>query len=237
MLLALLLACPPSPPDGGVYRSGQNAVARGAFTAPVMLWGPAGTVTRVPTPGPDGTSFLGEAGPLWIVDRELPAVEKGGPVPAALVERAGFRLREVLGSQKTREIDPARGAGVAMRSVVKMRRKLAPPVYVAVATVGSHGIPVAGGGRAPVSAPGDCKAAIAVLDAEAEGTLSTMPLAGAEASCAVPVLTAPVDRDGDGVWDILVHGQAERAGFRAWFTVGEDGLLLAGPTSVWTEIP
>ncbi|MSQ03188.1 MAG: hypothetical protein EXR71_15075 [Myxococcales bacterium] len=237
MLLALLLACPPSPPDGGVYRSGTNAVARGAITAPVMLWGAAGTVTRAPTPGPEGSTLLGEAGPLWIVDRELPAVEKGGPVPAALVERAGFRLREVLGSHTTREIDPARGAGVSMRSVVKMRRRLAPPVYIAVATVGAHGIPAAGGGRAPVGDPGDCKAAVAVLDAEAEGTMSTFPLPGAEASCAVPVLTAPVDRDGDGVLDILVHGQTEHAGFRAWFAVGDDGVLKPGPTSLWTEIP
>ncbi len=237
MLLALLLACPSPVPDVGVYKSGANAVARGTLTAPVMLWGPTGTVTRVPTPGPDGTTLLGAAGPLWIVDRELPAVEKGGPVPAALVERAGFRLRDVLGSHKTREIDPARGAGVSMRSVVKMRRKLAPPVYLAVATVGTHGIPLAGGGRAPVLDPGDCKAAIAVLDAEAEGTISTMPLPGAEASCAVPVLTAPVDRDGDGVFEVLVHGQAEHKGFRAWFTVGEDGGLKAGPTSLWTDIP
>lgn len=236
-VLLLLLACVnSSPPDRGVYKSGPNAVARGTWTEPVRVWGPKGSFTRVPSPGPDGTTLLGEAGPLWIVDLELPTVDKGAPVPAALVERAGFRLRDILGSQATRQIDPARGAGVSMRSVVKLRRDLAPPVYLAVATLGAHGIP-GPDGPSPVQSPEDCKAALAVLDAEAETTLSSVRLEGAEATCAVPVMAAPVDMDGNGTKDVLVHGQSGQKGFRAWFAIGTDGKLTPGPHSEWTAIP
>jgi hypothetical protein len=117
-----------------------------------------------------------------------------------------------------------------------MRRKLAPPVYLATATAGAHGIP-GPDGRTPVTSPADCVATIAVLDHEAEKTLSSAPLPGAAETCAVPSLTAPVDRDGDGGTDVLVYGQADHKGFRAWFAVAEDGTLTPGPTSVWTAIP
>ncbi len=235
-VLWLLVACSRPAPDLGVYKSGGNAVIRGSYTEPMRVWGPSGTFLRVPTPGPEGTTLLGEAGPLWVVDRDLPAVEKGAPVPAALVERAGFRLREVLGSTPSPEIDPVRGAGVSLRSVVKMRRTLAPPVYLAVATRGAHGIP-GDAGPSPVDAPEDCKAALAVLDAEASKVLSSAPLPGAESTCAVPVLAAPLDVDGDGQMDVLVHGQAVSKGFRAWFRIAADGTLTPGATSQWAEIP
>lgn len=235
--LALLLGACSGEPDLGVYTSGRNAVVRGAASGPVQVWSPsAGTLSRVPTEGPRGSSLLGEAGPLWKTTRELPAVEKGGPIPAPLVERAGFRFREILGTRGTTEIDPVRSAGVSVRSVVKVRRELAPPVYLATATAGAHGIP-GPSGRSPVSSPADCVAAIAVLDHEAEKTLSTLPLPGAAETCAVPTLTAPVDLDGDGALDILAYGQSESKGFRAWFAIAADGTLKPGPTSVWTDIP
>ncbi len=235
-MLLFLLACPAPTPDAGVYKSGANAIVQGTYTEPVLLWSPAGTVTRVPSPGPSGTTLLGEAGPLWVVGRDVPAVLKGAPVPAALVERAGFRLRDVLGAAPTPEIDPARGAGVSMRSMVKMRRNLAPPVYLAVATSGDHGIP-GKDGPSPVNSPSDCKAALAVLDAEASATLSSVLLPDAEATCAVPVLAPPTDLDGDGNMDVLVHGQSEKRGFRAWFRIASDGTLTPGPRSIWVEIP
>lgn len=234
--LLLAGACA-SEPDFGVYTSGKNAVMRGSERNPVQVWSPSlGTVSRVPTEGTRGSVLLGEAGPLWRTTRELPAVEKGGPVPAALVERAGFRFREVLGAQPTGEIDPVRGAGVSVRSLVKVRRKLAPPVYIGTATAGAHGIPGAEG-RSPVTSPADCVSAIASLDHEAEAVIFTLPIPGAATSCAVPTLTAPVDLDGDGRLDVLAHGQSEGKGFRAWFSIGDDGTLTAGPTSLWTEIP
>lgn len=236
MLWLALLACSTSPPDLGVYKSGANAVVRGRYTEPVTLWGPDGSVTRVPTPGPDGTSLLGASGPMWVVPKELPKPEKGAPVPAAIVERAGFRLRDVLGSQPGTDIDPVRSAGVALRSVVKMRRELAPPVYLAVATLGKHGIP-GPNGTSPVENPSDCKAALAVLDHDVATTLSSMPLPEAEVTCAVPVLIGPVDYDGDGAQDILVAAQSGKKGFRAWFRIDNDGKLTAGPTSTWSDIP
>ena len=235
--VALPLAACGGEPDAGVYTSGKNAVARGSLATPIAVWSPAlGTVERVPTPGPAGSSLLGEAGPLWQTSLTLGAVDKGGPVPAALVERVGFRFREVLGGSATAEIDPARSAGVSVRSVVKVRRALAPPVYLAVATAGSHGIPGVAG-RSPVTSPADCVAALAVVDHEAERVLGSVPVPGAAATCAVPTLTAPVDLDGNGVLDVLVHGQSEHKGFRAWFAVQADGTLEPGPTSVWMDIP
>ncbi|MSQ04286.1 MAG: hypothetical protein EXR71_20800 [Myxococcales bacterium] len=235
-MLLFLLACPAPPSDLGVYKSGANAVVRGTYTEPVRLWSAAGTVTRVPSPGPPGTTFLGEAGPLWVVDHDVAAVLKGAPVPAALVERAGFRLRELLGAAPTSEIDPVRGAGVSMRSMVKMRRNLAPPVYLAVATRGDHGIP-GKAGPSPVNSPEDCKAVLAILDAEASSTLSSVLLPDPEATCAVPILAPPTDLDGDGDMDVLVYGQSEKRGFRAWFSISSEGTLTPGPRSVWSEIP
>jgi len=236
VLWLVLLACSSSPPDLGVYKSGANAIVKGSYSQPVKLWGPEGTVTRVPTPGPNGTTLLGASGPLWVVEKDEEKPTKGAPVPAAIVERAGFRLRDVLGTHAGEQIDPARSAGVALRSVVKMRRKLAPPVYLAVATFGQHGIP-GPNGRSPVTSPEDCKSALAVLDADVGKTLSTLPIPGAEATCAVPVLIGPIDLDGDGGEDVLIAGQAENKGFRAWFHVEQNGTLTAGPTSTWSEIP
>ena len=235
-MLWLVIACASPPRDLGVYKSGANAIVRGEYRDPLTLWGPGGTVTRVPTAGPNGTTLLGQAGPLWIVDRELAGQEKGPAVPAALVERAGFRMRDVLGGSPGPEIDPVRGAGVSVRSLVKMRRKLAPPVYLASATLGAFGIP-GPNGVSRVESPEDCKAAIAVLDADAGKTLASVLLPAAEATCAVPVLAPPVDLDGEGTPDVLVHGQSGKQGFRAWFSVSNDGKLTAGPSSTWTDIP
>ena len=236
MLWLLALACTARTPDLGVYKSGANAVVHGSYTAPVKVWGPDGVVERVPTPGPGGTTLLGAAGPLWIVSKDVPKPEKGAPVPAAIVERAGFRMRELLGSHPGESIDPATGAGVGLRSMIKARRHLAPPVYLTVATRGLHGIP-GPNGVSPVKDPSDCEAFLAVLDADVGKTLSSVPLPDAATTCAVPVLTGPVDEDGDGNDDILVSGQSGNKGFRAWFRIYPEGTLVAGPHSVWTDIP
>ncbi len=239
-LLPLLLACRDEPALG-VYRSGPNAVARGARSAEVLVWGTAGTLRRVPTAA-DGASLLGEAGPLWIVDRELPAPPKALPVSAVMVERAGFRMKEVLAPPTPTATpagasapDAAKAGGVYVRSVVKQRRDGAPPVYIVSAT----GDEVGAGrfdGPADVRQGENCKAALGIIDDKGEKLLSSVPLDAATRTCAVPVVVPPIDRDGDGVLDVLVHGQHEKKGFRSWFRI-EGTKLVPGPEDVWEAIP
>jgi hypothetical protein len=243
-LLLALLACASPPADSrGVYRSsaagaGENAVIRGDGSpgdAPVLVWGPTGTVTRAPTAAPGGHRFLGQRGPLWRVDREVPAVPKAFPVDAALIERAGYKLKDALGTSASGAKDAARSAGVYVRSMVKVRRPKGPPVYVVTATRDTVG---AGrmDGPADVREGENCKAVLALLDAKVETALAVVPLTDATGTCAVPVLVAPVDIDGDGNQDALVHGQLGDKGFRAWFQI-QDRALVAGPHERWDGIP
>lgn len=236
--MAVLLSCSPVA-DRGVYRAGPNATAHyyAADGAKVKMWGPAGTVERIGTTAAKGFTLFGESGPLWIVDRDLPAEEKRAPVTAAIAERAGFRMREVLGGTAGTEIDPARSAGVMLRSVLKVRRHLAPPVYVAVATRGQHGVPGPGGSRSPVTTPDDCVGAVAVLDAELATVLDSKLLPFAASTCAVPVAAGPVDLDGNGALDVLVHGQAEQKGFRNWYGIDSSGKLVDGPFDHQEALP
>lgn len=229
MFALLALGCDSEPLPAGVYRSGPNAVVRGERTGTVKVWGPQGTLERVATPGPDGTTLLGEAGPVWVVEGDVAAAVKAAPVAAALVESVGFRLGPLVGATATGAPDAARSSGVWVRSTVKVRQELAPPVYLASAT-------------RDVSGKGDdrtgenCVSVIATLDAKATEVLSSHRLAGAEQTCAVPVVVPPVDRDGDGTPDVMVHGQHGNRGFRAWFRLA-DGKLEPGPTDVWESIP
>ncbi len=225
----------------GVYRSGPagkgpNAVIRGRRTGEVRVWGPQlGTVTRTASDAGSGASFLGQSGALWRVDREVPALPKPFAVDAVLVERAGFRLREVLGTHDQGNVDAARTGGVYVRSTVKVRRKNAPPVYLVTGTVDTVG---AGrmGGPPDVRAGENCRAAVAMLDLKLEKVLSSHVLADATATCAVPVIAAPVDIDGDGTDDALVHGQEGALGFRAWFRMAGE-TLVPGEHERWDEIP
>jgi hypothetical protein len=233
-----LLACGGDELTRGVYRSGPNAISRSAPLGEHLVWGPAGTARRIATAADGGAVWLGEAGGLWIVDREVAAPPKATPVAAALVERAGFRMREVLqpaGANAAATPDAARSAGVYVRSVVKVRQRAAPPVYVVSATGDEVG---AGrfGGPEDVRSGAACRAAVAVLDDKAERVLSSHLLPGAERTCAVPTVLSPVDLQGDGGRDILVHGQRDHAGFRAWFELA-DTTLVVGPAESWEEIP
>ncbi len=239
-LLVLLLACTPAPTTRGVYRSGEgkgdNAVLQGTREGPQKLWGPSlGTVERTPTPAPGGHTFVGQPGVLWKVERDIPAVPKPFAVDAALVESAGFKLREVLGTASSGAKDAARAGGVYVRSMVKIRRPSAPPVYLVTATGDTVG---AGrlGGPSDVRDGENCKAVVAMFDAKVERILASQALTDATATCAVPVLAAPVDLDGDGVQHALVHGQLARKGFRSWFTLRGDS-LVAGASERWEDVP
>ncbi|MDP2310501.1 MAG: hypothetical protein Q8P18_31070 [Pseudomonadota bacterium] len=240
--LLLLVACQREPASLGVYRSGPNAIAKGSRAEPVRVWGTGGTQLRVPTAGAAGTVLLGEAGPLWIVDRDVPAPAKAPPVAAAMVESAGFRMKGLLVPADTAPLvagaaapDAAKSGGVYVRSVVKVRQDKAPPIYIVTATGDEVGAG-AYAGPADVRKGENCKAAVGLLDSKGEVLLSAVLLTGATRTCAVPMVVPPVDRDGDGVLDVLVHGQNGTGGFRSWFRI--DGTtLVAGPEDVWETIP
>lgn len=235
LLLVLLLGCS-SPSTRGVYRSGPNAIVEGRFKGPVKVWGPEGTVERLASEGPGGTTLLGQAGPLWRVDRDVPAPPKAPVVPATTVESAGFRMKEVLGTGATGAADPAKAGGVYVRSVIKWRRAFAPPIYLVAATVDTVG---AGrrGGPTDVREGANCEAAVAVMDARGERLISAVRLENATRTCAVPMLVPPVDLDGDGRLDLLAYGQNGNRGFRTWFVLYEDGTLVKGADEAWMGIP
>lgn len=235
-VLLLLLACTSAPPpNGGVYRSGPNAITRGKPVESVLVWGASGTSRRVPTPSADGTLLVGEAGPLWVVDRELPAPPKSTPVAAVMVERAGFRMKDVLGGTGTTSPDAAKAGGVYVRSVLKVRRDKAPPVYMIAATGDEVGAGTFGG-PADVRKGANCVAAVGLMDDKGDALYTSVKLDAATRICAVPALLPPIDRDGDGVLDVLVYGQQGNAGFRSWFRVNGT-TLEKGPEDVWEGIP
>lgn len=236
LLGGMAIACGSSPAQVGVYVSGPNAAVPQSLTGEVKLWGPDGTVTRTATPGPGGTTLLGQAGPLWRFNHDVPAPPHQPTVPAALVERAGIRMKAVLGTSGTPSVDAARPGGVYVRSIIKTRQPHAPPLFVVSATGDDVG---AGryGGPADVRSGNNCKAALASVDAAADRVLSSHVLEDAERVCAVPRLLGPVDIDGDGAQHFLVYGDEKDAGFRAWFTLLPDGSLVAGPNETWEHIP
>lgn len=240
MFLALLslLACG-GPPSPGVYRSGPNAVTRGPREGEVLVWGTAGTQKRVATEGPSGSVYLGESGPLWVVDHDLPAPVKAFPVDATVVESVGFRMKSLLvepGSVPNSPVaDAARSSGVYVRSTVKVRQAKGPPHYLVTATGDEVGAGLFGG-PPDVREGASCKAALAVFDHKGEEMFASVPLTAATRTCAVPVIVPPIDRDGDGTMDVLVYGQNGDKGFRSWFALVGKG-LVAGPEDVWEGIP
>lgn len=219
-----------------MYRAGDNAVVRGTFTGPVKVWGPDGTVDRQPMAAPGGNTFVGAKGPLWRVDHDVPAPAKAPIVTAVMVERAGFRMKDLLGTTSTGALDPAKAGGVYVRSTVKVRRKLAPPIYVIAATGDDVG---AGrmGGPPDVRAGSNCIAGVGTMDSKGDALISGVKLEAATRLCVVPQLVPPIDLDGDGTLDILAYGQDGTKGFRAWFRLTDDGTLVAGPSEEWDSIP
>lgn len=236
LLLLTLAACHPAPASMGVYHSGANAIVQGDRSGTVKVWGADGTVDRMASPGPNGTTLVGQAGPLWIVSRDVPAPVKAAAVQAATVESIGFHLKELVGALGATSIDPALSSGVWVRSVVKVRQEHAPPILLVAATRDDIGTGRIGGPPDTRSGEG-CAAVVATLDAKATKVLHSLPLDDAKALCAPPGLLPPVDRDGDGVLRTIVYGESKSGAFRAWFTVKEGGELVEGESDRWKGIP
>lgn len=234
-MLLVLLACSTPPSGHGVYRSGPNAVVRGARAGTVKVWGADGTVDRIGSASGDNT-LVGQVGPLWITDKEIPSPTRAPAVSAALIETMAFRLKSLYGAPEAGAEGPAPSVGVWVRSAVKVRQLHAPPVYLVSAVRDDHGAGKLG--AAGVKREGeDCKAVVAVLDVKAETILASMPLDLATRTCAVPGIVPPVDRDGDGGVDFLTYGQEGEKGFRAWFSLVDGKTLVAGESDIWEAIP
>jgi hypothetical protein len=162
-----------------------------------------------------GGLALDEANPvLWLPPGEPFSFPKAAAVQAATVERAAWRLAEVLGPDDAlvpggrADSDPARHHGVSVRSVKKTRRN-GPPVLVAV-----------GDRRGRI--------AVAVLDKDAASVLASdvvdTGVDGGIAARSLPVW----DLDGDGDLELVLfaeQGEIQRTdldGIRVVYDVSLD---------------
>ena len=116
--------------------------------------------------------------------------EDPGPAPAnlaAVVEAAGWRLDETLppadAFTPTNSPAPANQRGVSLGSVVKVKRKLAPPILVGSGVRG-------------------CQGALVVMDRKAAKVLSSVSLSD---RCATIKVLPPGDLDGDGVMEVVAY--------------------------------
>ena len=176
---------PPAEGWGAVFHRGGVAVQVGGGG---QLVGPRGV----------GEGSLGDAGacggrvvtggpehPVLALPRGVTpagAPEKPAANPAPVVEAAAWRVDEALPEpdrftpRSPEEAQPARQRGVALGSVVKVRRYGGPPVLVASGTR-------------------DCNGLLAVLSSDAGERLATIEVPG---GCAMGRVLPPADLDGDG---------------------------------------
>ncbi len=140
---------------------------------------------RADTPTKCGGVAVDDAVPHAVL--ALPAGKSGDTpakpavITAAVVETAAWRLDEVLPARDryapaTPETNPALQRGVAVGSVVKVRRFGGPPVLAV------------GGSR-------DCTGVLALLDREATQVLARITVPD---MCGTPRVLPPADIDGDG---------------------------------------
>jgi hypothetical protein len=178
--------------DGQAWRVGQGDVAIGAAgSARIQVGaegGPCGGVAL--TGAPDRAVATLPAA------TSLPTVERPPAVAASLVERAAWRIDEVLPardpfSPNVATPAPSQSRGVQVGSVAKMRRINAPPILISV------------GVR-------DCQGALVVLDANGEKRLDSARIGDA---CDTLRLLSPADYDGDGLLDAVVASERRVAIF------------------------
>jgi hypothetical protein len=227
LLLPLLLACvdPPAPSHalappaegwGAVLWHDGVAVQHGG--GPVLVAPKAhaaASVDAAAAPDRCGGSVLKDA-PTAAVLAPPPGSPETTPhkppaVPAALVEAALWRVDTLLPEADSfTPIDPnaapAKARGVELGSVVKTRRRGAPPVLV-------------------VSGERSCTAVLAVLDAKATRVLASQLVPGV---CDVPRVLPPVDLDGDGAPETALFTGDRVVAARLQLASGEERLELLG---------
>jgi hypothetical protein len=156
-------------------------------TPNLRLVGPRGIAeATLGEKGPcEGRKVVGgpEHGVLSLPDGLVPtsAPQKPPTNPAGLVEAAAWRIDETLPAPdrftpNATATDPARQRGVALGSLVKVRRQHAPPILLAAGTR-------------------DCTGAFVILDHEGKTVLDRLLLPGA---CGMGRVLPPADLDGDG---------------------------------------
>lgn len=226
LLLSLLLSCtgpapthalaPPADGWGAVLWREGTAVQYGG--GPTLI-APRSTAAAAPRSGaapdrcggrvlegaPEAAVLAPPAGAPAVVPPKPPAV------PAPLVEAALWRVDELLpAADAFTPIDPnaapAKARGVELGSVVKTRRRGAPPVLV-------------------VSGERSCTAVLAVLDAKATKVLASQLVPG---PCAVPRVLPPADLDGDGALETALFTDSRVVAARLGLASGAETLTLLG---------
>jgi len=148
----------------------------------------------------------------------IPKIQKSPAIQAHLVERAAWRLDEVLPprskySPVLTSKDPARQRGVHVGSVAKTRRYGSPPVLISV------------GVR-------ECTAAVAILAASAERALTFDHLPNV---CETMRVIPATDMDGDGSREFAVFNDTLVALYRLNESPGTMGLTRIGTWSCDAE--
>ncbi|MFK7926808.1 MAG: hypothetical protein AB8H79_01370 [Myxococcota bacterium] len=188
--------------QGSVVATASGRLLAAGGTRPVVESKPCGSEMWVPG-----------AAVLRLPDGEPLSFLKAPMVTAAVVERASWRLADVIGERKgiqpgIETPDPAIHQGIRVRSVLKVRRK-GPPWQVVVGERENTVI-------------------VALADKEAETLIAGVLL---ERSDGEPVSLAqvpPADLDGDGEQELVVYGDGPTGGLRAVLRVD----LLDGGLSV-----
>lgn len=201
-------ASAPAPAAAGVpWRSAWPAgEGRVAFDAQAngRLFAGSGTTEVGPTTPCDGLSAAAGAGALWLPPGETWSYPPAPVVSAALVERAAWRLADVLGpgpgiTPGVDAPDPALHRGIRVRSIRKVRRK-GPPWQVVVGERRSELV-------------------VALTDKDADAVKAGV-IVERTREALVDLASLPAqDLDGDGTTEIVVVGDGAAGSLRAVFTV------------------
>ncbi len=148
----------------------------------------------------------------------LPTVVKAPAIQAHRVERAAWRLDEVLPprgrfSPKTTTTSPARQRGVEVGSVVKTRRVGAPPILI------STGVR-------------ECVGAVNITDAKAEASMAYDRLPN---TCSMLRVIPALDYDGDGAREFAVFNDERVTVYRLFEAPGQLGLTRIANWSCKSE--